>query len=184
MTTTRPADLSPVFAALRFAADRHRDQRRKDEVQAPYVNHLITVLDLLWDVGGVRDPVILSAAVLHDTLEDTATTRQELEERFGPEITGIVAELTDDKSLPKQRRKELQIENAAGKSTAAQLVKLADKISNVADVIETAPRGWPAERRRAYVAWARAVVDRVRGANPALEAHFDRICERARHQLS
>ena len=180
----RATDLSPVFAALRFAADRHRDQRRKDEVQAPYVNHLIAVLDLLWDIGGVRDPLVLCAAVLHDTLEDTDTTGPELEERFGRRVAEVVAELTDDKSLPKQRRKELQVEKAGGKSDAAKLVKLADKISNVSDVVDAAPRGWDAARRREYVGWARAVVDRGRGANPALEAHFDRLCERADNQLS
>jgi GTP diphosphokinase / guanosine-3',5'-bis(diphosphate) 3'-diphosphatase len=174
---------SPVFAALAFAAERHRDQRRKGQRQSPYVNHLIAVLDLLWDIGGVRDPITLSAAVLHDTLEDTPTRLDELEQLFGAEIAQIVVELSDDKSLPKQRRKDLQIENAGSKSKSAKLVKLADKISNVGDILTDPPQDWPLTRQREYAIWALAVVDQVRGSNLALEARFDALYAQAERQI-
>lgn len=173
-----PDAFGPVVAALRFAAERHRDQRRKGDTAAPYVNHLIAVLDILWHTGQVRDPVVLTAGVLHDTIEDTDTEPTELVARFGPQVAAVVAEVTDDKRLPKERRKDLQIERAAGKSAAARHIKLADKISNVHDILHAPPSGWPPARQRQYVAWAAAVVDRIRGTNAALEEAFDAL----RHQ--
>ena len=116
---------------------------------------------------------VLVAALLHDTVEDTQTTVAELAGRFGPRISGIVAEVTDDKSLPKAERKRLQIEHAEHLSRRARLVKLADKICNVRDVAANAPHDWPLARRREYFDWAKAVVDRIRGTNKKLERAFD-----------
>ncbi len=123
------SQVGDLIAAVAFAAERHRDQRRKGEDHRPYVNHVIGVMQLLWDVGGVRDTATLVAALLHDTVEDTGTAPEEIEARFGPEVASIVREVTDDKSLPKDVRKQLQIVHAADASRAAKLVKLADKIS-------------------------------------------------------
>jgi guanosine-3',5'-bis(diphosphate) 3'-pyrophosphohydrolase len=161
--------------ALVFAAHKHRDHRRKDPNHSPYVNHLIEVADLLWRVGGVRDPVLLTAAVLHDAIEDTHTSPAEIREYFGKEVLDLVLEVTDDKSLPQAVRKRLQVEHAAHISPQAKQLKVADKISNVRDIINTPPLDWPDQRRQAYLDWAREVVDQVRGANPALEAEFDRL---------
>jgi guanosine-3',5'-bis(diphosphate) 3'-pyrophosphohydrolase len=161
--------------ALVFAAHKHRDHRRKDPNHSPYVNHLIEVADLLWRVGGVRDPVLLTAAVLHDAIEDTHTSPAEIREYFGKEVLDLVLEVTDDKSLPQAVRKRLQVEHAAHISPQAKQLKVADKISNVRDIINTPPPDWPDQRRQAYLDWAREVVDQVRGANPALEAEFDRL---------
>jgi guanosine-3',5'-bis(diphosphate) 3'-pyrophosphohydrolase len=172
-----------LLGALHFAADRHRDKKRKDEGASPYINHPIAVAELLARVGGVTDLALLQAAILHDTIEDTDTTRQELAERFGERVAAIVAEVTDDKSLCKEERKRLQIEHAPGLSVAAKLVKLGDKIANVHDVLETPPSDWSTERRAGYVEWARRVVDGCRGTNAALERHFDELAERARAAL-
>jgi guanosine-3',5'-bis(diphosphate) 3'-pyrophosphohydrolase len=161
--------------ALVFAAHKHRDHRRKDPNHSPYVNHLIEVADLLWRVGGVRDPVLLTAAVLHDAIEDTHTSPAEIREYFGKEVLDLVLEVTDDKSLPQAVRKRLQVEHAAHISPQAKQLKVADKISNVRDIINTPPLDWPDQRRQAYLDWAREVVDQVRGANPALEAEFDSL---------
>jgi guanosine-3',5'-bis(diphosphate) 3'-pyrophosphohydrolase len=166
-----------VLQALSFAARKHRDQRRKGSDHAPYINHLIDVLDLLWRVGEVRDAEVLAAAVLHDTVEDTGTSAVELEGLFGARVRGLVMEVTDDKSLPQQVRKELQVEHAAELSEGARLIKLADKTSNVRDLANHPPILWPAARRRAYRAWAKRVVDALRGSNAALEAEFDRVLE-------
>jgi guanosine-3',5'-bis(diphosphate) 3'-pyrophosphohydrolase len=162
-----------IFAALEFASLKHRDQRRKDADASPYINHPIALAHVLAGEGGVIDDVVLVAAILHDTLEDTQTTPAELRERFGEKIAGIVAEVTDDKNLLKAERKRLQIEHAATVSREAKLVKLADKICNVRDVANHPPARWDLARRREYFDWAKAVVDRMRGTHPGLERRFD-----------
>ena len=162
-----------LLKALAFAAHKHRDQRRKDPEASPYINHPIALADVLVNEGGVTDIEVLCAALLHDTLEDTATTLDELGAAFGPRIAAIVAEVTDDKQLPKAERKRLQIEHASGLSKEAKLVKLADTICNLRDVAERAPEGWDLARRREYFDWAKRVVDGLRGIHPRLEAVFD-----------
>lgn len=166
--------------ALGLVAEKHQHQRRKGSTQLPYVNHLIRVIDILWHVGEVRDVSMLLAALLHDTLEDTDTTAGELEALFGAEVLAIVQEVTDDKTLPKATRKQLQIEHAPHLSNAARLIKLADKIDNVYDVSHDPPEDWLHERVVAYLDWAEAVVAGLRGVNVALEAHFDAVLHEAR----
>lgn len=166
-------DTALILRAAAFAAHKHRDQRRKDVRASPYINHPIELARVLAEVGGVTDAVTLSAALLHDTLEDTDTTPEELQRAFGPEVAAVVAEVSDDKALPKAERKRLQVEHAATISDRAKRVKLADKISNLTDAVHAPPASWSLERRRAYFDWARSVIDRLRGVDPALEAAFD-----------
>lgn len=162
-----------IVAAIAFAARKHRDQRRKDAAASPYINHPIALANVLANEGGIDDERVLVAAILHDTIEDTETTQQELLREFGQEIASIVMEVTDDKALPKAERKQLQIEHAASISRRAKLVKLADKICNLRDVAGSPPADWPVERRQEYFDWAKAVIDGLRGANPSLEHIFD-----------
>jgi guanosine-3',5'-bis(diphosphate) 3'-pyrophosphohydrolase len=168
-----------LLDAVLFAAERHRNQRRKDAEASPYINHPIALAHLLATVGGVTDLAVLQAAVLHDTIEDTETTEAELRVRFGDEVTGIVLEVTDDKALPKQRRKELQVEHAPHKSRGAALVKLADKTCNLRDIAATPPADWTLQRRQEYFDWAKRVVDGLPPVNAELRAAFD-IAYRAR----
>jgi guanosine-3',5'-bis(diphosphate) 3'-pyrophosphohydrolase len=147
------------------------------------VNHLIAVANNLWEVGEVFDIPTLVAGILHDTIEDTETSPEELEAEFGAQIRSIVEEVTDDKSLPKQVRKQLQIEHAGEASHEARCVKLADKISNVQDLVESPPVEWSLQRRIEYVNWAEAVVNRLRGTNEKLEQRFDALCQEARQKL-
>ena len=165
--------VSVILAASAFAAHKHRDQRRKGADASPYINHPIAVANVLANEAYVTDPVILAAALLHDTIEDTDTTADELTAEFGPGIAEIVLEVTDDKSLPKQERKRLQIEHAAALSEKAKLVKLADKICNLRDMNQSPPVDWSSERKAEYFAWAKQVVDPMRGVSPTLEALFD-----------
>lgn len=166
------SDIQRVLGAVAFAAEKHRNQRRKDEEASPYINHPIALAELLASVG-VEDVTVLQAALLHDTVEDTNTTFKELGERFGEEIQGIVREVTDDKSLPKEERKRLQVEHAAELSRGAKLVKLADKVCNLRDIAVSPPAGWSIERKQKYFDWAKSVVDRMRGTHPELESLFD-----------
>ena len=167
-------ELALLLKALAFAAHKHRDQRRKDAQASPYINHPIALADVLVNEGGVTDVEVLCAALLHDTVEDTATTHEELVDAFGSRIARIVAEVTDDKALPKAERKRLQIEHAARLSPEAKRVKLADKICNLRDVASQPPAHWDLPRRREYFDWAKSVVDRLRGVDARLEEAFDR----------
>jgi len=166
-------DLALLFRALAFAAHKHRDQRRKDAEASPYINHPIALAEVLAGEGGVSDAEVLAAALLHDTIEDTATTAGELRAEFGERIASMVEEVTDDQSLPKADRKRLQIEHAAALSPGAKLVKLADKICNLRDVADRPPAKWDLQRRQEYFEWAKRVIDGLRGAHPGLEAAFD-----------
>jgi guanosine-3',5'-bis(diphosphate) 3'-pyrophosphohydrolase len=173
----KPKEAKLMIDALAFAADKHRRQRRKDAEASPYINHPIALARALSTEAGITDVKVLVAAVLHDTLEDTETTYDELKERFGKSIASVVREVTDDKSLPKAERKRLQIEHASEISRPARLVKLADKVCNVRDVAANPPPDWPLQRRREYFDWAKAVVDRMRGTNKKLERAFDEAYE-------
>jgi len=168
-----PVNLSLIFKALDFAARKHRDQRRKDEDATPYINHPIEVAELLVNEACIDDANILAAAILHDTLEDTEATEQELQNVFGEIIAAIVLEVSDNKSLTKQERKRQQIEHAGSSSDGAKLIKLADKICNLRDVLVRPPANWDIQRKQEYFDWAREVIDRVRGIHPDLEKSFD-----------
>jgi guanosine-3',5'-bis(diphosphate) 3'-pyrophosphohydrolase len=166
-------NLGLFIRAVDFAAWKHRSQRRKDEEASPYINHPIALANLLANDGGVHDLDVLCAAVLHDTIEDTETSEAEIANLFGPRIAAIVAEVTDDKALPKEQRKQLQVDHAPHISRAAQLVKLADKICNLRDLLVAPPAGWDATRQAEHFLWAARVVDGLRGVHPGLEALFD-----------
>jgi (p)ppGpp synthase/HD superfamily hydrolase len=165
---TEPA--TAILRAADFAANAHRAQRDKGPAAGPYINHLIEVARLLAEAGAPL-PVIV-AGLLHDSIEDVGVTRAELVDTFGEEVAALVAEVTDDRSLPKAERKALQVANAARKSPGAKMIKLADKTSNLRRLVRTPP-GWEADRARAYFAWAREVVAGCRGVNTALEAAFE-----------
>lgn len=173
---------SRLLHAVHFAADRHRDQRRKGEHASPYINHPIAVADTLARFG-VTDLVTLQAAVLHDTIEDTETTPAELEEAFGAEVRRVVMEVTDDKTLPKAERKSAQVERAPDLSERAKLVRIADKICNVHDVLHVPPQHWTVAWRLSYVDWTEQVVNGCRGCQPELEAHYDALVAEARRVL-
>lgn len=173
-------DLSKLLQAASFAAKKHRYQKRKGDDAEPYVNHPLEVANLLAGVGKIDDYDILIAAVLHDTIEDTETTPEELKELFGEKVRDYVLEVTDDKSLPKQERKQKQVEHAPHLSDGAKQIKLGDKISNITDVTKNPPAGWSKERRIEYVDWGTRVVAGLRGVNEDLENYFDETVRKAR----
>jgi (p)ppGpp synthase/HD superfamily hydrolase len=166
-------DLVLLARAADYAARRHVAQRRKGSKAEPYINHLIEVATLLAETTGGDDVVLLMGGLLHDTLEDTDATYEDLVERFGPGVAALVAEVTDDKSLPKEERKRLQVETTAKKSRRAKLLKIADKTSNLRGLVLSPPSGWTDQRLRDYVVWAELVVRSCRGLNARLEATFD-----------
>jgi (p)ppGpp synthase/HD superfamily hydrolase len=171
----RPSDLQRILAAASFAAEKHAGQKRKGHAAEPYINHLIEVAELVAGASPVLDVNLVMAAFLHDTIEDTGVTAQELEQRFGDDVTALVLEATDDKSLPKERRKALQVENAPHKSVRAQTLKLADKISNLRSLLASPPAEWSPERKREYFEWARRVVSGFTSPNPLLMAEFEKV---------
>ena len=172
-------DYGKILKAVHFAAEKHRDQRRKDVALTPYINHPIAVANLL-RVFGIDDVDVWIAAILHDVLEDTDASPGEIFEGFGEDVLSLVQEMTDDKSLPKQVRKDLQIEGASGLSEQARWVKLADKVCNLEDMTKSPPVGWSMERCVQYVDWCEAVVAGLRGTHIGLENRFDEMCKIAR----
>ena len=177
-------ELTLLLKATAFSADRHRSQRRMGIDASPYINHPLDVASLLASVGGVEEVETLVGAILHDTIEDTATTADELESNFGRAVRRLVEEVTDDKSLAKAERKRRQVEHAPSLSSAAKLIKLGDKISNVREVIASPPADWSVRRRREYLDWAEQVVAGCRGTNEALERHFDDLLRQGRVALA
>lgn len=157
------AELGLIIKALAFAADKHRHQRRKNAEASPYINHPIALADVLVNEAGIISAAVLCTALLHDTVEDTETSADELQAQFGATIAAYVLEVTDDKNLPKSMRKQLQVDGAPALSEAAKLVKLADKICNLRDMAEHAPVGWTVQRKREYFDWAKNVVDGLWG---------------------
>jgi guanosine-3',5'-bis(diphosphate) 3'-pyrophosphohydrolase len=190
----RPADRAPahaggriseqrlLLAALHYAAQQHANQRRKGATAHPYINHPIAVAELLARVGGIDDTPTLMAALLHDTIEDTGCGEADLQVRFGYDVTQLVLEVTDDKSLPKGERKRRQEEHAPQLSPRAKAIKLADKLCNVTDIGADPPESWDDERKFAYFDWADRVVAGLRGTNAALEALYDERVTEARRR--
>ena len=168
-------DLAVILTALEFSSHKHRDQRRKDLEASPYINHPISLANVLCNEGKITDAKVICAALLHDTIEDTETTVEELKNRFGKKITKIVLEVTDDKTLEEADRKLAQIVHAKHASRRAKLVKLADKICNLRDILFTPPAHWTLKRKQEYFDWSRAVIDQVRGTNIRLEKIFDEL---------
>lgn len=181
--STQAVNYKLVLSAAHYSAGKHRDQRRKGAIATPYINHPIEVAMLLSTVGKVENAELLAAALLHDILEDTKTTPKELAKHFGKRVLSITQEVTDDKSLPIEERKRLQIKHAPHISREAQQIKLADKISNVTGLIHDPPVKWSHKRRMEYLDWAEKVVDGIRGCNPALERLFDQRLKQARNKL-
>jgi guanosine-3',5'-bis(diphosphate) 3'-pyrophosphohydrolase len=177
-------DLTLFLKALNFSAGKHRDQRRKDRAASPYINHPIEVANILWTIGEVYDVAAIIAAILHDTIEDTDATPEEIRISFGDEILELVLEMSDNKSLPKQERKQNQITHSPHLSRRAKQIKLADKICNVRDIAYAPPDHWPRQRRIDYLQWAQAVIDGLRGSNEQLERFFDDTLAQARQKLA
>lgn len=171
-------DIGLFVSAVAFAAEKHRHQRRKDAHASPYINHPIALANVLVDEGGVHDAIVLCAAILHDTIEDTETTAEELERAFGAKIASVVLEVTDDKELEYKERKQQQIDHAPHVSREAKLVKLADKICNLRDILAHPPSNWSLQRKQNYFEWSAKVVAGLRNTNARLEATFDAIYAR------
>ena len=181
--TRKNSEVSLILSAARFAAEKHRKQLRKGADATPYINHPLEVAERIARIGGVDDAGVLAAALLHDTIEDTETTREELEAAFGASIAGMVAELSDDRALSKDARKRQEIAKAPGLSAGAKLIKLADKTCNVRDTLVNPP-DWPLQRKLDYLDFAERIATGLGRVNPALEADFAAILADTRLKLT
>jgi len=169
-----------VSAAADLAARRHNGMARKGRGNEPYINHLAEVANILAEVTDGADPELVAAGWLHDTVEDTGTTCEELAQKFGERVAALVVEVTDDMSLSKAQRRQTQIEDAPGKSPSAKLIKIADKISNIRARIHSDPTAEERADLTDYVDWAEQVVAGCRGVNAALDRMFDDTVKLAR----
>ncbi|HAM08818.1 MAG: hypothetical protein A2X05_17920 [Bacteroidetes bacterium GWE2_41_25] len=178
-----------ILKALEFASHRHRTQRRKGKREIPYINHPIQVASLLANEGGETDPILIAAAILHDVIEDTVNSVDERRElmseisaKFGEELLALTMEVTDDKTLEKQVRKQMQIEHANHLSIRAKKLKMADKITNLRDITVDPPDWWTHYRIVEYLSWAEKVVEGLKGVNPELENLFYKTLAEAREK--
>lgn len=169
-------DVGLLLNSIHFACLKHRDQRRKNKFKAPFINHPVGVAHILWNEAGVRDINVLQAAILHDVVEDTEATHEELVSVFGRKVADIVKDVTDDKSMTKDERKRQQVIHAKGISKEAKLVKLADKLYNLRDLKDCPPSNWDVKRVQGYFVWSQAVVKSLSGTNA-------RILEKALNEL-
>jgi GTP diphosphokinase / guanosine-3',5'-bis(diphosphate) 3'-diphosphatase len=168
--------VATVLRALEFAAARHAQQRRKGPSAEPYVNHLIEVASLLASHGHGDDANLLAAAVLHDVLEDTATSEDELRAAFGDRVCALVEEVTDDKTLALAERRDQILEHLKTAEPTVKLIKLADLSSNVASI----PSSWTRQRAKEYLDWTSRAARLCRDASPALYGEFERRAARSR----
>lgn len=167
--------LNLLSKALKFAAHKHRNQRRKDQMATPYINHPIELLSILAHEAQITDLEVLIAALLHDTIEDTDTQAQEIETLFGARVRKIVEEVTDDQNLTSAERKRLQVVHASTLSPQASMVKIADKIANLRDLETSPPAHWSEKRKADYKIWAREVIDQIKNPHPQLKTLFDEL---------
>lgn len=172
--------MTRLLLAAKFAAEKHAPQRRKNPAATPYINHPIEVAEHLARVGRITDEDILIAALLHDTIEDTRTTFEEIQDLFGPRVAGIVLECTDDKKLPPHERKRLQIVNAPHKSPEAKCVKIADKTCNLTSTLSDPPKDWSISRQKEYFVWAERVIVGLLGINSRLDESAKEVLQRGR----
>lgn len=172
-----------LLKAACFAARHHRHQRRKGQSEIPYVNHVLEVSEQIIRIGKYEEINVLLAAILHDTIEDTEATPEDIEQLFGVEVRNLVLEVTDDKSLPKAVRKQKQVEHAPNLSFGAKHIKLSDKISNIREISANPPSEWSKERKLEYIAWGERVVAGLRGTNEHLEKLFDQVVAETRRQV-
>ena len=183
-TMNEKLDFLTILDAAVFAAEKHQGQVRKNKHHSPYITHPLLVARAIYEIGNIDDTRILTAAILHDTLEDTRTTEQEIADRFGDRVLSIVLEVTDDKSEEKLTRKRNQVIHAPELSYEAKIVKLADKLINCLDILNDPPEDWPLERRRDYIQWGADVVVKIRGTNSHLETAFDKVLCEAQESLN
>jgi GTP diphosphokinase / guanosine-3',5'-bis(diphosphate) 3'-diphosphatase len=174
-----------VLKAADAAAKWHVHQRRKGPAEEPYINHLLEVAMLVADATGGTDTNLVIAALLHDAIEDCEVPRELIAETLGDDVASIIEEVTDDKTLPKQVRKDEQVKTASKKSLTAKLLKLADKTSNLRAVAVSPPADWSVRRKKAYVDWSRELVNKgLRGANQKLEEQFDQAAAAAERSFN
>lgn len=172
-----------LLEALRCAADWHRNDRRKGPAAAPYINHPIVVAEQLAAQGLGEDVELLMAAVLHDVIEDTEATFEEVSRAFGSRVANIVQEVSDDKSLEKEVRRKRVVDTIGGKSREARLIKLSDLVANVHDIVDHPPQ-WSLERKLNYLGWAERVAAAVAGTHAGLEAQLVEKIAATRRVLS
>ncbi len=177
-------EINRLLEAIDFAARKHQNQVRKDQCGSPYITHPLSVAQVIWQTGGVESIHILIAAILHDTIEDTDTSKVEICDQFGKNILALVLEVTDDKSLEKIERKRLQVAHASDLTYGAKIIKLADKLVNCRDILLSPPRDWSLKRRQDYIQWAADVTHHIRGTNPPLENAFDEMLQEAQKQFA
>ena len=166
-----------IFDALDFAAEKHEGQTRRNKAKTPYISHPIGVTNILMTVGEVKDSALIIAGLLHDTVEGTQTSLEEISKKFGKDVAQYVKEVSHDKDLSAEERKRIQVIEASHKSSGAAQINFADKLYNLNDLLTHRPEGWSQERIDRYFEWAESVVNRLPATNPELKQAVDQVID-------
>jgi guanosine-3',5'-bis(diphosphate) 3'-pyrophosphohydrolase len=170
-------EIDAIFNAIDFAAEKHRLQLRQNKEKTPYISHPLGVTYNLMHYGEVSDAAVIIGALLHDTVEDTQTTFEEIEKLFGKDAVSYVREMTDDKKLAKMERKRLQVIKASKQSKGAAQINLADKLFNVVDLFHNPPEEWSRTRIDRYYQWVQAVIDRLPAASDPIKKEIQAVID-------
>ncbi|HEC60508.1 hypothetical protein LCGC14_0950780 [marine sediment metagenome] len=161
-------ETSQLIEAFLFAAQAHKEQRRKGNGGAPYINHLIEVVSLLSSTAKVDDTDILIAAALHDILEDTPITVTEITKRYGSNVLSYVQAVSDDKALTLIERRAKQLKSMNESSDPIKYIKLADHCSNIASL----PPTWDKQRLKEYIGWSQSVAEKCFDVSEPLAVEY------------
>ena len=129
-----------VLRAADAAARWHVHQRRKGSAQEPYINHLLEVASLVAEATHGKDPDLVIAALLHDAIEDQEVPRELIEREFGKRVAEVVSQVTDDKTLPKEKRRRLRSKQPAKKPTTPRSSSLPTRPATCAQLRSAPPR--------------------------------------------
>lgn len=182
LTNLSKEEKEAILEAVWFSAKKHKKQTRKNKAKTPYIVHPLGVAQNILSVAKISDPAVLKAALLHDTVEDTSTSFEEIRSFFGEEVERLVREVTDDKTLPRTAIKELQVLTAPHKSRGAALIKLADKLYNLQDILKEKPSFWSEKKCDEYYIWAEKVVSRLPSVSPELELAVKKVIQEYWHR--
>jgi (p)ppGpp synthase/HD superfamily hydrolase len=169
-----------ISEADAFAERAHFGHTRSNQAKEPYINHLREVANLVKISGGDTEEVC--AGLLHDSVEDTSVTLNEILENFGPEIYKIVEALTDkpeSNKLPTLERKTLQAKHVKRENTKIKRVKLSDQISNVICVTVDPPLKWERQKCIDYIEGARRIAFECSGVSEYLDKKFNEVHRKA-----
>jgi len=162
-------DAEAVLGAAIFATEKHKSQVRSNEKKTPYIIHPIEVADLVMKIGHVYDKDVLITALLHDVMDDTQTTYEQITSLYGTKVSSYLEEMTSKQGLSLKEQKKQQIMQAFRQNPSVAIIKLSDKLSNLKTLATSPPPSWSRDRIDQYFQWAQTVIENLPESNQLLK---------------